>query len=395
MKVEILGRREDQRLEFKSKAALEDPGGIARSVVGMLNAEGGEIWIGVEDHEDLATAVEPVADPERAKARLLDHLVDAVDPSPTPQELSVEVVPSGANPGILVVKIEPSREESGRRPYAFRKRGGWHFLRRIGARSHPMSRQEIFGRAVQGRNDEIVTKGIRALEKERQVFRDSGGTGLWFGMAPARRLDLAPDDPLFEQIVLSPSRTGNRSAGWHFARASNRPRPTKDGMKAAVAWEHRSEIRGKNLSQVCVNETGMFRGSVALERLHRKGEEHEIWPITLLEYPVSAFRIARVLYRDHLQLDDAVVADLALFGVAGWKLREGTPDEFFLANDLAQIEEPDLVWESVVFPFREIDEVPDRCGFRLVRRVYHAFGWRESDMPQQYDRKTGRLILPE
>lgn len=58
-------------------------------------------------------------------------------------------------------------------------------------------------------------------------------------------------------------------------------------------------------------------------------------------------------------------------------------------------EEPDLIWEPLVIPFGEIDEAPDHCGFRLVRRVYQAFGWRESAMPRQFDRETGRLILPE
>lgn len=38
---------------------------------------------------------------------------------------------------------------------------------------------------------------------------------------------------------------------------------------------------------------------------------------------------------------------------------------------------------------------PDRCGFRLVRRVYRAFGLRESDIPSEFDRRVGRLILPE
>jgi hypothetical protein len=102
-----------------------------------------------------------------------------------------------------------------------------------------------------------------------------------------------------------------------------------------------------------------------------------------------------VIYRGFLEPEDRVAADLALFGIGGWGLRGGTPEDDFLTNRPRRLEEPDLIWEPMVFSFREIEEEPDRCGFRLVRRVYHAFGWREEDMPRQYNTETGRLILPE
>lgn len=390
MKLDVLGRREDQHLELKSKRALEEPSKIAKGVVGMLNADGGEVWIGVEDRDDIAVAVDPVPGPERAKAQLLDYLVDTVDPSPTPREVFVEVVPRRADPGVLVVKVRPSGEDAGRTPYAFRKGGGWHFLRRVGARNHPMSRQEIFGPAQPPGND-AREEAVQALRKERQAFAKRGGSGLWLGMQPARRLDLDPEDPRFETMVVDPSATENRPLGWHFARSSRRPKLSKDGIE----WGFWSEFRGEYVEWTRVSADGRITCRVQTGRLLLNDGDGEISPFKLFEYPVSAFRIGRVIYKGHLGPDDSVVADLAFFGIAGLGLREGTPSDFFFGNDLVRIDEPDLLWEPIVFPFREIDETPDRCGFRLVRRVYHAFGWRESDMPKQYDRDTGRLILPE
>lgn len=389
MTIEILGRREDQRLELESKDALDDPGKIAREVVGLLNAGGGEVWIGVEEEGGVAVAVDPVPDPERAKARLLDFLGDTVDPSPTPTEISIEVVPPGAEPGVLVLTVQPSGEDSGRIPYAFRKRGGWHFARRVGARSHPMSRQEIFGRPVE-RGDDALERALDGLIGARQALQDQEESGLWLRLQPTRAIHIDPEDPLFERIVLDPSVTGNRPAGSHFARASREPR-TSPGE---IEWGLGSDSEGA-VVRVEVTEHGVLAFWVPLAELARGGDEKELGPLPLLEYPISAFRIARVIYGGRLDVEDRITADLALFGIVGWGLRKGTPGSFFVENEIRRVEEPDLTWEPAVFTFGDVDEAPDRSGFRLVRRIYHAFGWRESDMPRQYDRETGRLILPE
>lgn len=389
---EVLGRREGQRLEFKAGAALGEPGNIARAVVGMLNADGGEIWIGVDEKDGVATGLTPIANPGRAMEQLWNHLLDAVDPTPTPEEISIEVEPQGADPALLVVRVRPQGPETGRLPYAFRRKGGWYFLRRVGARNHPMSRQEIFGKAVAEGSDPAVDDAVQKLLDDRTAFRDSGQSGLWLALQPALRLELDLQAPQFEEIILDPSITGNRQAGWHFARSNNPLELKKD----RIEWGLWSDILNRCISQAKVIEDGGLRFRTSLERLHWKGDEHELWPLTLLEYPISAFRIARVIYQGHLGPDDPVAADLALFGVGGWKLRAGTPGDFFLDPDsLRSQDEPDLIWEPVVFTFGEIDATPDRCGFRLVRRVYQAFGLRETDMPRQYDPQTGRLVLPE
>lgn len=384
MSVDVLGRHEDDRLEFKSAAALDDAGLVAREVVGMLNAGGGEIWIGVEEKDGQAVAVEPVERPRRAADRLRDFLLDALDPSPTPEEVTIEPRPAEADPAVLVVKVEPH----GRSPYAYRKGGGWHFLRRVGARNHPMTRAEIFGQPIAAPGDEALQQAVTRLVEGRPARREPG---LWLGLEPVRRLALDVQAERFRQLASEPALSGNRRTGWHFARSSFEPRPTADGIEWGLqftdtgTWTARGELA----------ESGALRFWVALERLHSKGEEREIWPPALLEYAVSAFRIARVVYESELGDDDRVAADLALLGVEGWGLREGTPGDYFLGNELSQLEEPDLIWEPVRFGFAEIEQAPDRCGFRLVRRVYQAFGFRESAMPTVYDRESGRLILPE
>lgn len=50
------------------------------------------------------------------------------------------------------------------------------------------------------------------------------------------------------------------------------------------------------------------------------------------------------------------------------------------------------VWQ---LSYEEIRQAPDRCAFKLVRFVYEAFGFPDEAVSPEYDRKAGRLALPE
>ena len=392
----ILTRTEDQKLEFKSAKALVRPEGIAREVVGMMNAGGGEIWIGVEDDKRGApSGVSRIDDPERERDRLLDYLLETLDPPPTADEVVIEVQPLGQTDGaLLVVRVQPPAKESGRLPAAFLKKGSRQFLRRVGARNHPMSREEIFGQRV-STGDVALDKATQKLLADRTAFRDSGENGLWLALQPGRQLALDLKDDRFEQLALDPSVSGNRRSGWHFARTVHHPRPPRL-EKNQLVWGLWFDSLQDYVSWVRVDEEGGLRFWASLIRLHWKGECDEIWPLALLEYSVSAFRIAREIYDGYLQPEDSVAVNLALFGVSGWKLRGGTPGDYFLDPERLKAQaEPDLIWQPERISFRDLEETPDRCGYRLVRRVYQAFDLNEADMPRQYDREAGRLVLPE
>jgi hypothetical protein len=93
-----------------------------------------------------------------------------------------------------------------------------------------------------------------------------------------------------------------------------------------------------------------------------------------------------------------VVADLALFEARGSKLRPGAPGPFWSTNDAAVFDDAsDLLSDHpLLFTAGEVIENPDRCAFRLVRRVYEAFGLRQDAiLPGVYDPAAGRLILED
>ena len=76
-----LGRKEDFHLELKGRDALDDPEKIAREVVAFLNAEGGDVWVGLGEEAGRAVKVEPIPDPEREQRRLVDYLIETIEPS--------------------------------------------------------------------------------------------------------------------------------------------------------------------------------------------------------------------------------------------------------------------------------------------------------------------------
>jgi schlafen family protein len=376
------GERENLHREFKSAEALKNPEIIGRAVVAMLNAEGGVVWVGLREEGERAVAIEPIPDPDREGRRLHDYLVDAIEPSPLGTEVAVE--PQKDDQGaVLSVKVRPQPD---RKPYALLK-GGRQFVIRVGARTRPMTRQEIFGASGYGGEKDSSREEERAAERlrrDRDEAQKGGKPLFWLGLEPAVEVTLDVQDRRLEDCLRDPLLSGNRLAGWNFASAEHRPIWKQGKLSTSPAeWRH-----------VEIEQKGTLRFTAPLESLHWKGESQEIWPYILLEYPISALRIARYVYEGKFVGNERVLGDMALLGVRGWKLRSGSlgsggrPKPYQDADD--------LVWpQPLVFQGEEIDREPDRCGFRLVERVYEAFGFRRDQIPKEFDQKSGRLILPE
>lgn len=388
-----LGEREGQRLELKSAAVLERPERIAREVVAMLNAEGGEVWVGVREEGGVAMEIEPIVEAEREKERLLDYLVDTLSPSPRGEEVRVQVVQvQGVEEGgLLRLRVRP---HEGRRPFALVRGGKWEFFTRVGSRLRPMERGELFASTSGG--EAGVRQAEEQINEEKKEKQAAGEPVLWLRVQPVPALDLDLQDSIFEELASNPVASANRLSGWTFADARQRPRLTAE----RIAWSRERVLDSsqgtREITRTEFRRDGGAEFEVALDALRRGGQD--LWPIILLEYPVSGLRLARQVYEEGLSTSSHVVADLALFAVGKRMLRPGSPDQvtFLLDEGVRLTEGEDAVSERpLVFTAREFLEETDRCGFRLLRRVYQAFGLREDDIPRELDRRTGRLVLPE
>lgn len=378
-----IGEVEDQRLEFKAAAALEKPERIAREVVGMLNADGGQVWIGLREEEGRAVGADLIPAVERARERLHDSLVDSLSPSPDHRELKIEVVPlpDSKDQGILRITVQP---RAPRRPYALVSGASHTFVVRVGSRLRPMERQEIFKDLGSGEGTALqVAK--EQIDKEKERIRSEKEPVLWLRVQPVPAIEIDPQDEVFERLVSRPARSGNRDVGWHFANSQYRPRVSVD----RVTW-------GEDTSaaiRVVFESSGSAEFRMSLTGLEHKNEA--IWPLALIEYPVSGLRIVQQVYENLLSSDAKVIVVLALFHVGERGLIWGSPNDFrFDARGRHTLSEDEATAE-LVLSASDLLENPDLCGFRLLRLIYQSFGIREEDMPREFDRKTGRLILPE
>jgi Putative DNA-binding domain len=382
-----LGRKEDFHLEFKGNEALREPEKIAREVVAFLNAEGGEVWVGLREENGRAVAVEPIADPDQEQRRLLDYLIETVEPVPA-GEIQVEVVEAEGEGPVLRVEARP---DEARRPYACLRKGGRHFVIRIADRIRPLSREEILGQAP--RSDEaFLDRALELIREERNDRQEQRVEVLWLRLEPAtppREVDLDLQDRRLEELLTDSSRSGNRRDGWSFSRFLQRPRLRVGRLTTSGEEEpFRVELR---------REGGLLFVS-PLSGLHWQGQSKEIWPLALCELPVSALRIAGAVYQDRIPPDRQIVVDLALIGIQGWTLRPGTPGRGFefMASNPARIEGDDdfLLDRPLIVRTGDLVENPDAIGYRLIERVYEAFGFRREQMPQVFDPVTRRLVLP-
>ncbi|MEW6071299.1 MAG: ATP-binding protein [Planctomycetota bacterium] len=382
-----LNVRESDSLEFKAAAALRSHFSISREVVAMLNARGGEVWIGLREAGGVATAVDAIPEIERARGDLLNHLVEVVEPRlHVPGDVEIERVDHEGG-GLLRVKVN---RPGARGPFAQLKDGGRHFLLRVDNRIRPMTREEIFSPRPGGEDE----RGAKRLPGLRDEILRRDRPGLWVGIEPAPAVHLDTQAGCVTGYLQEPARSGNRAAGWSFSY------PAYLGMEPRLR-AHRIELGRESHRQTTVWEDGCVEFWAAMDALHHGTDSRpEIPPLALLEYPVSITRLAAALFGDRQAAPTAprdVFVDVVLARSEGWRLPAYAPGTY---GHLLDHEAPEALEEGrfvLSSPFRfsweEFRAAPDHAGYMLVRSVYQAFHLPEDRIPQQYDRAGRRLLL--
>ena len=400
-----LGREESQTLELKGRDALQKPSGIARGVVAMLNAKGGEIWVGLAEANGRAVEVQPVKNAQSERDRLWNHLLDTIEPPPLADEIHVEVVPADAG-SVLRIDVAP---QAARRPYAQWKEGGRHFLIRIGARIRPMTREEMRG-AMTSQEKGLPSKldaALGRLLKEREELLSSKQPTFWIRLQPDRELGIDIQSKKLETYLRDPTLSGNRRSGWTFANPFIEPPRIE---------QNRLVLGDDKSGRTVIERSGAIEHRAPLHWLaHSKQDPSEIYPYALLEKTVSIFRLASAIYRDpELSSEEMphpprsnfqIAVDIALTSARGWKLRAYSPRSYAWVFEHHKVEgfeqlqgtlAGDLLLERpLVLKSKELLITPDRCALRLISRIYEAFGLTEDKIPNEFDRTRGILVMPE
>lgn len=393
-----LGKEEGLRLAFRSRSALDRLESVVREAVAMLNAAGGEVWVGLQQESGKAVGIEPIPDLRRVTERLGEYLRDRVDSCPSEDELRLD-----SCQGVLRITLKP---DPGRQPYALVTADGRLFLVRLGARVLPMSADELAAAFRRRRPDDRLVADL--WSDLRQAGEAAGGAKegrFWLSLklSPGLSLDLGAIDD--SRILIDPGQTFNRFTGNNFAQAyvswgrlpekiqTRQGRGLRLGEKEGqnlVVQEDGGVVLEAPLSSFSALSTGGSRDGAKL-----------LWPEALIEYPVSVFRLAGALcgeprfWKEGEPLAAGLGAHFALFGLEGWELRSGAPGERRHASRGRFYPDRDLILgRPLLFTGEEVFSDPDGCGYRLVQQVYEGFQLAEADLPPWFDRQR-HLTLRE
>lgn len=380
------GKLENQRLEFKSREILHDLTKVGRSVVSMLNASGGVIWIGVPEDRGRAITPVPVDKPEAVSADLLNHLLDTIEPRLLHDE--VVVVQNEENPGVLEVRVTPGDR---RQPYAQTKRGGRYFYVRVGSRTRDMTRDEV--RQAFRDAERSTGADVKAvLIKARNEFATKPGLWCRVRPLPAHPLRLRTEQArkTIEELLKDPERSGN------------------DRMAPGVSTQYyvpsfkRSVVATADFMTTTIDPDGGIDFWVSIQALQPgwKGHEKILHPHPLFVFPLSLFNFARTLYEqvgeDQSDAIEGVLVDFGIAGLHGWALPAGMPrsPHFMFAKHPLFEEEGFALREPIVFDRDEFWNRPGMCAFTVVRELYIQFGHADSAIPPVLDPVSGKLLFP-
>lgn len=387
----LIGQREGQRLEFKGREKLDDREQLGLEVVAFLNADGGDLYIGVREEKGQAVAIEGVEDIEGQIDKLANYLVDSIEPSPGAQELEMSREVFGEEGPIIRVGV--SAGVNG--PYALTgKKRGRRFYTRFGARKRPMGREELAAAfAGSSRDESPAGKARRMLLVDRDELQQTSKEWFWVGIQPAKNAGLDLHESAFTRYLRDPVAIGVPRDQRSF-HVDSMPEPRQGRLvawaipfdrlvKETVLWAH-GGIR--------------FRSVIHLLYQHAHGSSPGlINPDVLIGVPLSLFRLAAAALDGKLEAGDPLVVDIALLGVGREEARLmpghwRVPGPGRSAGAFDEGEDLTLI-APLEFTFGEIVEEPERCVFRLLRPVYESFGLREDAIPISPDR-SARTTAP-
>ena len=389
--LDLVGRQETRTLEFKSADSLKEPSRIAREVVAMLNAKGGAVWVGIPEINGRAAHPESIPDVDQTREALRNTLLDTIEPSPTDDEVRCEV-----RGGVIRVVVKGNGPG---RPYALRKDQGRQFWIRVDNIVREMSRPELV-RAFNGesRSDQDeADQAKRRLDEDWLTEHRRGRQRFWCELIPVPRLAVdarnAADGKFLQTLLTDPKASGNRSNGWSIVYFHDRlPKIRSDGSVMHTFGE------GKNEHVAEIGADGAMTFAIPRSRLERDWDEEGIFPFALVEFPVSAFRVAACVLEHFAGAEtegSSVICSAAMGDIPGARLRPGSPNQPLLPwKQFGGLREDRFLVNHLVIQASELISNPDAAAYRLIWAIYEQFQLDEEDIPLEFDRKDKILRLP-
>ncbi|MFW6206988.1 MAG: helix-turn-helix domain-containing protein, partial [Gemmatimonadota bacterium] len=305
----LIGRQEGQRLELKGRDKLRDSKELALEVVAFLNAEGGDLYIGVREEDGRAVAIEGIEEVDAEIAKLTNSLVDDVEPSPGAEEL--ELTGEASHGGGPVIRVQVNR--GSRKPYALKgTKDARRFYTRIGARKRSMTREELAAAFAQVEVEEdVVENAKRRLVSDRDDLQATSEEWFWVGIQPVGDAGLDVQEATFKRYLTDPEAIGvpRDLPSFHVPFEPE----LKQGRLIARAIPSDRVVK-----ETVLRADGGIRFRSVIHHLyqHARGASPRwINPEVLIGVPLSLFRLAAAVLDGKLEPTDPLAVDVALLGV--------------------------------------------------------------------------------
>lgn len=381
-----IGTPEGQRLEFKGAASMRNPKGrrkIAKEVVAMLNAQGGNLWVGIAEDGDRMIGLEPFGEEDsHHEVALKDTLLDLIEPRGGAFEVQRVAVPGG---WIVAISISPTQKT----PISCLREGDNRlFVKRHEDRIRGMEFHEIHqmmnSLSAEPSRDPHLESLEKALSlKTEFIFKEGYFLFASIHSGNSEYPNLPAD---LTDRIHDFARNSCRQHGWSF------PILTPSGEGEAHWVKHGkllvSGIPSSTFRLMEISKEGWACFSMGIENLQwgvpvdflqaHPTARGLINPLPFIEYTNSAVRILPILWPEAFKQGNVEIKiTLALNNVRGWVLPPYAQDilgyhhplnpwkEFQESKDLAITKS---TWAS------SVDENPDAVTFQLVEEIYREFG---------------------
>ena len=405
----LLGRKENQRLEFKETIENGDNANreIARDICSFANADGGYIILGAREQNETCIGFCSIDDPEDICQRIRQVALSSIQDRLT--GLKVNKLSNSVGNNLVLIYIPSSIDK----PHMVIKDGRTEFWKRYETDKKPMTLPEIredFFKNTDTDKLSMIEKKIESLMQQIQYtqsikkaspsnpINDTQFNLLDF-INPRESIDAEFSEIIglkrYFRLTVTPTLNDN-----------NMIDPEDTNLIKMIEYPPKQRIGGwsiRPIQPIHFDGEKYFSDNIEYHhlRLYRSGhlefwteiDEHFCWrqyhdeflksprlyPLSVTEYPVSFLRFAKELYA-YLKTNCFFYWTLEYWNLKGCILLPYHPQAFgFISPD-----SPPRPFAKDYFKGKSQlmqDFKPDQEAFKLIKEFYYAFGYKKEHIP--------------
>jgi hypothetical protein len=393
----LVGRQENQRLEFKERVTAISTYELAKDLASFGNAEGGFVVVGAVQDKNTERCIgfKSVQNAAGEMKKIRDVAAVHIE-----KPLSVVPVLGSAPSGESVVYTFVPKSDTLLAVTTNKKAEYW---KRIGADKREMTHAEVEAAIRAGRNAlEEGRKRERALAKDKTRwneitdhdllrelmggrFSTAVGSERWFRMT-ATPLELKPDrvntgDVNLRGFIQFPYGGGQRQDGWFLGMGSSE----RDVVLSPLGLESQRNANATSVPpSILLSRSGHFEFWLPLfpwicfrQAQADYEKQPRLWPRAVVELPLSFLLLVKQLHQ-RIGVTGSFIVGAEYRNLRGAILQPGSPFGMPFFDGPRAFSEPDYgPFEQQLEP--EFD--PDADALKFALHLYRSFGYDRNHIP--------------